>query len=221
MLKHNSTDLNELGLLNSFDDFQLEIDGFSFAKVLLSRVNAREKIIIHGIATSKAILGDKSINCKSADFVLVNFKFFIGETIKIINSKGDFKGIKGRIVLENTHYKVILDRGDFFEEKQKKLEFEGGFMHMYDGLITKIKDKPLSYDEATRLIYQLSVFLSFINGRRCSPILLTGISDNKVIWQDYTIYPNSPFRQSKSWSSKYSIEGFCELWKTFSDFWQK
>lgn len=63
--------------------------------------------------------------------------------------------------------------------------------------------------------------MSFLNGRRCTPLIFSGIHDQEIFWIDYSVYPTSIFENVLSWPQKTSTIGLSELWDTFSRLWMK
>lgn len=217
--KCHPSELEDSSFFNSLDSFTLRVKGIDFGKAYISELVRDDMIYIEGEMASTALLGDSSIKVDEVQFILPNFRNFLGDPVETTIENGRLLRLRGRITLEDDKYSVILDKVIKEKEKRVQLRSEGGIYQMYDGQIKKKKGS-ISQAETKELVTKLAFFLSFINGRRCSPILLTGKYKGEVIWKDYTPYHMDSFKECGSWSSKFNIDGFSDLWNTFSTFWK-
>ncbi|MCW3806832.1 hypothetical protein [Plebeiibacterium marinum] len=214
----NSTD----SIINAFDSnesYDLLISGLSFGKALLQNISIGQNPNISGSLHSESVLGDKTISVTKVNFAIPNLKDFLGSSVKSENKEGSVQLSKSRLVFENEDYLIIIDKSLTFKKLNEELAHKGGYAILYAGELTK-KNGSISHDELQELIHCFSVFLTFLNGRRCAPLFLQGIHENDVLWTDFTSYNVDQYKSIVSWSPKLSIGGFNELWQVFSQLWK-
>lgn len=209
---------NEIKLVNESNLISIIIDGLKFGEGYFSNIEYSNQIYLDGQIESKAILGDKSIDCDEIDFILPNLRFFIGDSIQIKREGTIFKGIKGRIHLEDEKYNILLDQVEDYNKNEKLIQVHGGYMQLYDGKITRKDKKQISFTEINILRKKLEIFLSFINGRKVSPILLTGKFKGRIIWQDFSPISVSSYKACKTWTIKHPQGSFKKFWSRYYSF---
>src|SRR5215210_2999393 len=92
-----------------------------------------------------------------------------------------------RISLENEKYIIHIDKREDYKELQNQLKIEGGFITLYSCNLLKKKGS-FSYTEVSSIDKRLYFFLSFLNGRRISPVFLKGMVGEEIMWQEYFSY---------------------------------
>ncbi len=208
-------------VINVFNTFQLYINNESIGNCLINNTalmsTGTEEL--EGCMVSTTIKGDKTIPVSKVKFSLPNFINFRGIPVKVKTEKS-IKVTLNRIILKNDAYEIILDKRHDFDSMNKKLQSKGGYLILYHGEISKIKGS-ISYNDLEDIIYSLSTFLSFINGKRCSPLFLEGIHDNEVIWTDYSDRFIDQDKFVPTWPNKHTINGLNDLWQNFSILWKE
>lgn len=214
-----STD-NPLVTFKNNEGFELFINGFTFGKALLTNVSLGQNSEISGLVQAESVLGDKSISVSKINFVIPNLIDLFGSPVNVLSKDGDvIKSCKNRVAFENDEFIITIDKSSKFNTLQDELSKKGGFVVLYAGEIIKKKGS-IQYAELQELIYSFSVFLTFLNGRRCSPLFLQGIHDDDVIWTDFAGYKTDPYKSVFSWCPKLSINGMNEMWQQFSSIWK-
>jgi hypothetical protein len=218
--KHSRASLDILDLLRQ-DGLELTIGNSGLGKCFISHTSMESnssECVIAGEIHSAAILGDKSIPVSSVRFTIPNLRHLMGLQVKRLQNEV-IKSSNSRIELNNSDYRITIDKSFEFQELQELLEANGGYVTLYSGELIRKKGS-IRFDEVQDLIHCLSIFLSFLNGRRCSPYFHQGLHEGNVIWTDFTAYNVDQYKSVATWPSKFSIEGFAELWANFSDLWK-
>nr|WP_319266400.1 hypothetical protein [uncultured Draconibacterium sp.] len=210
---------NPIMVFGGSDEFDLILNGFKFGKAFLTNTTLGATSEVSGIIQGQAILGDKSIAVSKINFTIPNLTDLWGSSVKVINEKGGIQSCKNRIVFENDEFVMTIDKSSKFKSLNSELSKKGGYVVLYAGELTKKKGS-IQHDQLQELIYSFSVFLSFLNGRRCAPLFLQGLHDNEVIWTDFTAYNTDQFKSVISWCPKFSVDGMNELWQQFSVLWK-
>jgi hypothetical protein len=205
--------------LDISEGFDLLLKGFTFGKALLTNSSFGAKSEVSGIIQGQAVLGDKTITVSKINFTIPNLTDLTGNPVKVINEKGGVQLCRSRIVFENDEFLITIDKSSKYKTLNDELTKKGGYIVLYVGEITK-KNGSIQHDQLQELIHSFSVFLSFLNGRRCAPLFLQGIHDNEVIWTDFTAYDTDQFKSVISWCPKFSVDGMNELWQQYSILWK-
>ena len=173
---------------------------------------------MEGLVSEEAVKGDKSITVSKVIFAVPNLRDFFGLPVKKINDTG-IKLSRSRLRFENENYIIVLDKSNEYKNLKKSLRFKGRYVLLYSGEIIKKKGN-INFEKLQKLFSCFSTFLSFLNGRRCSPLFRQGIFNSRIIWCDYTSYLTDQYKYVETWPQKHSIEGLDELWKEFYEKWQ-
>lgn len=195
--------------------FDLIVEGLIFGKCLLTKTSFGERGHVEGTTVGLSVKGDKSIGVSKIRFCLLNFRDFLGGIVKEETKVG-----KNRLVLESDDFKIILDKKMDFKAAVEVLRIQGGYFTTWNGEITKTKGNIL-FDEIKDELECLTAFLTFVNGKRCSPMFIQGLHEEQVIWTDYSAYSNDQHKNVSSWAHSYSIEGLAKLWTNFRALWKK
>lgn len=199
--------------------FELIIDGLKLGDCFITNTSSSKVSILEGIFYSRIVKGDKSIPLTRIEFVIPNLRAFSGTTVKIKFENDNYRFGKNRISFENDEYQINIDKSFDYEELNKSLKDKGGYIVLYCGEIIK-KDGHILFDGLTETLNAFSTYLSFLNGRRCSPLFIHGIHEGAVKWVDYTNYVVDQYKAAESWPPRHSIDNLDDLWKNFSQMWK-
>jgi hypothetical protein len=207
------------GAINKIDLF---IDDLHFGKCYITNTTfggSNGDILIKGRISKRAIAGDKSIGVEKVKFSIPNFREFLGLTVKRINDERKSLS-RSRIELENEDFLIYIDKDFDYKNSKDLLELKGGYMVMYAGELIN-KKGPILIDDIEEPLYCLSNFLTFLNGRRTSPLFIHGYFEDEVKWRDYTSYFVDPYKYVITWAPKNSVEGINVAWKKFYSLWKE
>lgn len=200
------------------DKYKIVLNGFDFGNAFLQNISTSQEQTVEGIILGEATVGDKTIPVSKISFAIPNCRDFFGNPVKIETDTSS--GIsRNRLRFENEEYIIIIDKSNNFKNLNKELSDNGGFVLLYFGELTK-KKGDIQFNELNEIIYCFSTFLTFLNGRRCSPVFLQGMHENNIIWTDYSSYITDQYVAVCSWVPKHSIECLDEIWIVFSDLWK-
>lgn len=217
--KEDSVSLTQVYPLIAADDpGKLFINGFPFGEISLAFHEGNSKGEVSGKILGAAIFDDKSIPVTKVKFTVPNLRDFDGETVKATETNR-ISLHKSRFVFENEKFIVTLDKAKDFSERHKELKENGGYQLLYFGELIK-KPKIISFEEQASFFESFTFFLTFLNGRRVSPIFRFGCHEGQVVWKDFTPFINDPYKFAISWVPEFKPFGLNQLWKNFSDKWQ-
>jgi hypothetical protein len=204
---------------NLFEKYQLIIDGILFGEAFVSSSSPGKETFLEGTVLKNVILGDRSIPVTKIRFTVPNLREFFGDTVRSLSQKGSPQISRSRLEFKKGNIKIIIDKSFNFKELYESLSAQGGYILLYAGEIIKSRGSITSM-EISDLIHCFSVFLSFLNGRRCSPLFLQGICDNEVKWTDFSSNKVDIYKDVYSWPQSTSIEGLSALWNNFFPLWR-
>ncbi len=216
----NGMELFDLSLSPDNNNLSIVVDAIEFGKgfIMKSRVGGGSGVRIKGRIFQQAILGDTTIPAEKVRFSIPNFLDFSGMPVKRV-TEGGVSVSRDRIVLEDKTYKVTIDKCSDFRERKEKLKENGGYLILYNGELIG-KKKPLNCKDVQKLLSCLSVFLSFLNGRRTSALFAQGIYAEQTIWTDYTSYLVGLYRDVSSWARiDLNKDNLNDLWNSFRRIW--
>jgi hypothetical protein len=162
----------------------IQIDNLKFGTGIINNTIIKNDVSIRGQLIKEIVLGDKEKRVERIMFSIPNFSDFRGELIKWKNIEGGITLNSGRITFEDEKYKITLDKIKNFDNKLKSLNENGGYIILLNGEITSKKEK-MSHTDSLDLFHQISVFLTFLNGKRTAPLFCRGILNNEIVWTDY------------------------------------
>lgn len=211
--------IDVVNLLNfhSSTTTELIIGNQVFGKCWISGTTLANNTKIEGFMIEDSVLGDITIPVSSVRFAIPNLRDLDGAPIKL-TTQARVQLCRRRIVLKNQVYQITLDGLPDYGKLKEKLTAKGGYIIQYHGEIVKIKGS-VDYKNLKDLITCLSVFLSFINGRRCTTLFLEGIHENELIWNDYTPHKVDIFKTVFTWSIDDDISGLNSFWTNFCNLW--
>ncbi|HEU5292485.1 MAG TPA: hypothetical protein VFU05_17680 [Cyclobacteriaceae bacterium] len=199
----------DLSSLHRADKFELIIDGLSVGECFLTNTSISSTVSLEGKLTT-CVTGDKSINVSSINFAVPNLRYFMGASVKV-QKEQKVKLENSRVALENEEYLIQLDKAENYEEIKRSLDSQGGYILLYSGSIVS-KKGTMSFADVRDIVHQLHFFLSFLNGRKSSPLFLQASFDHEVKWSDFTPYIVDQYKSVVSWPIRNSIEGLDKLW---------
>lgn len=201
-----------------FSNYNLFIDGLFFGESLISKSSFGSNMIIEGQVIKKAVFGDRSIPVQKIIFSIPNLREFFGDTTKSITEKGNPQVSKSRLSFKHKTTQILIDKLPSFTKSFESLSSKGGYILLYSGEISKTSGS-IKLDKIEETIHCLAVFLSFLNGRRCSPHFLQGITNSEVLWTDFTSYFVDQYKPVFSWPPKFDFKEFNTLWNNFNALW--
>lgn len=218
-VNQTTDDLRQLFTVGARPDLQVFIAGLVFGNCIISNINISQERTLEGYINGDAVLGDKSISVSKIKFHLPNFIDLKGISTKSKVEDGINVG-PNRLEFTNEEFKIILDKNPDFDNASKQLDAKGGYMSLYNGEITKTKGS-ISFSDMQSIVYCLFNFLSFVNGKRCSPIFLQGIHEDEVIWTDYTNRFIDQHKTISTWIDRYDTLFLNEIWQNFTLLWKE
>ncbi len=171
---------------------------------------------VSGFFKNEVVYGDKSINVDSVIFSITNLRSFMGDALMVSAEKW----VRGRLKFEVDDIEIIIDKVDDYDKKSKSLKEIGGFLVLYNGILSN-KQKSINFKAASEKLSIFLNFLWFLNGRRCAILFRTGMYEGNEVWCDYGSYNADPIKSVYSWPENYSIEGLNELWINFNKVWKE
>ncbi len=201
------------------DDYQLFINDNLFGEATISRYKTDffEEIYIQGNIKGNAVFGDSSIPVNKVIFCIPNLREFRGEFVEISKEEGERSEMVDRLTLENEDYIIHIYKNSDYKSLSNELSSKGGFLLLYNGEILSKKNKrQINHKELESMLYQLSLFFTFLNGRRTSLLFVTGKCEEEVKWVDYSVLKVDQYKGAFSWPPYTTFTGVNDLWYEFS-----
>lgn len=124
-------------------------------------------------------------------------------------------GSRDRFIISSNDPMIFFDKVVDHKEKYNLLRSYGGTeLTCVGGIIPGDKIAGLE-DIKLKLIF----FFSFINGRRITPILYSGIVGGQRVWTNFSSEIIEEYKYVSSWSNIHSPV-FTDLWREFDNLWQ-
>lgn len=191
--------------------FNLQVNNQILGSCFLTNIS-NNATSFKGVFTGECIIGEKDIPVTSIEFEVCNLREFNGRGVQISQTAL----ANTLILLEDEHHKIELFKHKDFQAKNKDLKWNGSFQSLYSGkLVSKKSSETLTQNRSKEVFDCLFLFLSFLNGRRCSPIFRKGIYEESEIWQDYTPYHVDKFKNVLTWPPQTGIDEIESLWSKF------
>ena len=191
-------------------------------KCLVTNQTIDEIHKLSGEFLNDVIIGDKSLKAQKFKFSLLNFQDFLGENI-VSDNNGITTLSRGRILLKHESFEVYIDKDIFYKEKFKLLKEEGGYQILYNGEINFFKDS-MGFEEIKGLIKAIGVFLSFVSGKKNSPLFTTAIYQDEILYKDFSCDIIKSYEYRHIWCNLNSTHylnnlflNFYQIWKSNSD----
>ena len=193
------------------DRYTLNVGSVSFGEASItgytnSVTNGNSlEVYAEGIVHKDAVKGNKEDSVISVRFIIPNFRHSYPE-----------------IKLEDEEQVIEIYRRDWsdFQEKSDALSRKGGYINLHSGMLT-IKGGSMNHSDVKGKVHCLSTFLSFLNGRKTSPLFLEGMNNEKAVWTDFGYYYTiNHYKSVIVWPQKTSPKGLDELWINFCRLWK-
>jgi hypothetical protein len=161
--------------------------------------------MVYGIIPGDVVFGDKSINVEELHFDIPNLKSFLGSVVKFKK-----RNYSNRLKVADSIFNITLDKVLDYDFLSKMLERGGGYLTLYSGRI-KSKKGTISFNDAEKLLLQLKLFLTFINGNQIIPAIIVGKYKGKKIWEYYPDSSSHEFRAVLSWTN-FKQDRLTDIW---------
>lgn len=204
--------------INDIEHFEVVVNDENYGTAIISNLNISNQISIKGVFRHTVITGEKTIPVSKIKFCIPNFREFLGISVKKI-TKSNRSTLRNRLILENDKYKITIDKRFEYKKLYSSVTENGGYIITHSGELIS-KKGALTFENSKEILHCLNLFLSFLNGKRTSAILIHGIFDNEKIWCDYSNYYVDRYDDLPSWINSHSIEYINELWQVFSKKWK-
>lgn len=201
-------------------DWDVFIDGLKFGRcgiVNKTITNHDDDLPLRGIFLERCVLRDKSVRVSTIDFSVPNLRRMLGETTITIDENGGRSG-KQRAEFLAGGFRIIIDSVDEYDNLRELLTWQGGYINLYGGRITREDGKGITYDEITHVMYTFGRFISFLNARRTEPIFWQGKHEDEIIWEEYSDYHVDTDKVAISWLPRFFSPQIAALWSNFYDF---
>lgn len=185
--------------------YEVYIDGVLFGNCLIiskTLTNFADELPIYAIFTGPCVLGDRSIGVSEVRFSVPNMDKIRGSNTYTLTDNNGLSQNANRLEFSAGVYKITIDWRQDYEEMRDNLSWKGGYMVLYGGRIARSDGKPLTLEEVRNDLYSVGRFLSFLNGKRTTPIFLHGVHEGEVLWRDYTEFNVQRETPARSWSPK-------------------
>ena len=210
-------DSNLIQSIRAQHEFELRINNFNCGNVIITKHILGLDYMISGRNVSGIVKGDKSIAVEKVTFGIPNFKWYRGSTIKK-TKPGGYTTYNGRLILENSKYKITIDKFHNYKELNEEVENKGGYIITHLGEVIPKKGN-ITFSESKTVLKCLNNFLSFLNGRRVAALFVHGIFEEESIWCDYTNYNIDLYGSAVSWWKDSDTENLNKLWYEFYQAW--
>jgi hypothetical protein len=184
----------------------------------LRHISKSSETYLSGTLQKEVIKGDKSIPVNKINFAVPNFTLELWETPVTSKINGN-NSLLNQITFENKDFLIKIDKTDDFRDRKKELKSKGGYITLYCGALTKKKKGSILAEDVNDIFQCFSSFLTFLNGRKCSPHFRQGSVDKEVIWTDYSGYYVDIYKEVNSWPVRNYIEGYNDIWQKFYAIW--
>lgn len=108
---------------------------------------------------------------------------------------------RGRVVLESTPWRVILDPSFEARELLDEVKHNGGFALTHVGKLERSDGRAFAASDADRVLNAVHHFLSFANGLWTPPLLLVGLREGVPAWHEWWARNATPWRNNTTWFS--------------------
>jgi hypothetical protein len=140
-----------------------------------------------------------------------------GSTVR--EERGDRLSLRNnRWTLTSDRYQIFFDQLPDYKERHEQLKSQGGYHLLYACRLEVLKGNFTLADQQ-KLFSCLNTFLSFINARKTSALLIKGIHQDEVIYEDITNYIVDPYKYVETWAPNYSVFNPQSAWEKFSVLW--
>lgn len=167
---------------------------------------------IKAVFSSSVVLGNISERVNEIRFSLPNIKRFPGDVVR-----HGTRAYSNRISLSYDGIEINIDLSATYKELYDKLKNEGGYIFLASGILKS--DKPIKEEKAKDILFCLSRFLTFLNGRRLSSFCRQGYLGGEIQWTDFSNYHVDIYKNSPSVVPVNDFINFNDLWEGFRKLW--
>lgn len=185
-------------------------EGIKIGAAIVKEIAPKKKHLLK-LLFFNCIAGDINLPTSKVTFSLPNLKSFHGIALRNRNDK--FSVSMSRLIFENSHHKIILDKREKHKEVEQECKDINGYIIMYDGEIELKRE--FDYTYICDLVWKFGIFLSFLNGQRTSPFLIEGFKDGQRTFFDFKEPYVDSYKIIPSWPSAHTIFGLEALWNKF------
>lgn len=180
------------------EDWELIVDGLEFSYCCVTGSDLDGSKTVEGRCSGITIKGDRSIPVTKVYFAIPNFKELFGLTVR--EEKADRLSLhNNRWVLTSDKYKISFDHLPEYKERQEQLKSIGGYQLLYACRLDVLKGS-FTFADQKKIVFLLNTFLSFINGRKTSALLIKGMHQEEVIYEDFTNYIVDTYKHVETWA---------------------
>ncbi|UOE47416.1 hypothetical protein MTO98_23705 [Mucilaginibacter sp. SMC90] len=169
---------------------------------------------LSGLVNNPVVLNWRQ-NADRLTFALPNFREVLGLPVRT-----EERVYAHRILLEDANWVIHIDRQPGAEMLKKQLKQEGGYALTCAGE-ARSKTGLFTSDASSKLISDLGLFLTFLNGRRCFPCLIKAYERDALSWEDYSAYHADEYKEEYSWLPQLYAPHISTLWQDFTAMTQK
>lgn len=205
-------------VINRLGKFELNINDSKFGECFINKSYLSVERNIEGSLVDFAVLGNRAAPVSKVTFSVPNLREFLGGNTKRKIENAIQTGLN-RLIFHDDIYTITVDKNVEYRMLRESLESKGGYVFLFSGELTKKRGKIALFD-LKEVFHCFSTFITFLNGRRCSPLLIQGVHEGETIWCDYTGYFVDQYKNVNTWPQKHSIEGLDNLWRNFRKFWK-
>lgn len=197
---------------------ELVINGDVTGSVMITYIGIGSTPLLSGYLISDILLGgDRSITAHHFLFAIPNMTNISGKEFFQKRKNGDDSFKRGRISLTTKDFCVDIDPSDSITTDQKYIRHEGGYAVTHWGRLSF--SKPIGFKQMKDVVFPLSMFLSFVTGRRLHVQYIRAIHDNKELWTDYTPYRTTAYKPVTPWYSPPFDDHYQDAWSKFYELW--
>lgn len=154
-------------------------------------------IVYSGIVDGIAVAGARR-PVGAVRFHLVNFPAYNGSPVRF-ESRESVLAARSRLTLKDSDFDVTIDQVPDCNKRLRDVRREGGFAITHSGEVRTASDKPISFDEAQRVLICLHFFLAFLAGHWVGPVLDSGQARRASVWQTNANWKARPGVSPRSW----------------------
>lgn len=194
-------------------EIDIEIESFYSGKVLVTSKSGFQEIDIEGELENPIINYFSSGKIKKINFCLFNFTHLNGTLIQESLNKKSYSNAE--LVFKDNFSKLTFHNYISKNERDKFIKTHGqGFLFTTVGELDF--SNPISRKEINYYVKRLSLFISFLNGRRSSPRFIKGYGvRGTLIMHDYSSRIVDHYKYNQTWLPFLLSDNLSPLWSEF------
>ena len=217
----NKHDYNKF-IFNPLDSYDVKVNnnsiGFAFIQTTINNFEST-RIKLIAVFEHRVLLGKIEQKVDKITFAIPNLISISGEIVKKIISTKIYNS-NFRISLNYKNWEILMDKNIDYEKAKKTLLIKGGYNILYQAELTLKQGETFIYDEGKVILDCFDLFISYINGRKTSSLLLNGYIQKSMIWSDYSPKSVDPFKEVKSSFYYRNIKSLQNKWEAFNKIWE-